>query len=233
MALGAPGEAVRVSALTWGIGAVFFAMLGATESVSAAAYIFSAVILGGITTTAVWYLIAERIMRPVSARALDGGPAGHRSGPSIQLRLAMAWTLATGTTNWNAAVTLAPGTNVISAYAVDTSSNLSLTVSQKMFYAVSAPITLNIVGKGTVSGATNGQLLVIGKSYTLTATPGAGCVLSNWLVQVNGGTVLSTNKAGPLDMASNLVLTVTFADVQLPTVTITRPSSRSVTNTHA
>jgi adenylate cyclase len=97
MILGAPGEAVRVSALTWGIGAVFFAMLGATESVSAAAYIFSAVILGGITTTAVWYLIAERIMRPVSARALDGGPpTGHRSGPSIQLRLAMAWTLATG-----------------------------------------------------------------------------------------------------------------------------------------
>ena len=96
MTLGAPGQAVRVSALTWGIGAVFFAMLGATESVSAAAYIFSAVILGGITTTAVWYLIAERIMRPVSARALDGGPAGRRSGPSIQLRMAMAWTLATG-----------------------------------------------------------------------------------------------------------------------------------------
>jgi adenylate cyclase len=69
MTLGAPGEAVRVSALTWGIGAVFFAVLGATESVSAAAYIFSSVILGGVTTTAVWYLIAERIMRPVSARA--------------------------------------------------------------------------------------------------------------------------------------------------------------------
>ena len=79
-------EAVRVSALTWGVGAVFFAMLGATESLSAAAYIFTAVILGGITTTAVWYLIAERIMRPVSARALDGGPAGHRYGPSIQLK---------------------------------------------------------------------------------------------------------------------------------------------------
>jgi adenylate cyclase len=96
MALGAPGEAVRVSAMTWGAGAVIFALLGATESLAAAAYIFSAVILGGITTTAVWYLIAEWIMRPVSARALDGGPAGQRCGPSIQLRLAMAWTLATG-----------------------------------------------------------------------------------------------------------------------------------------
>ena len=96
MTLGAPGEAVRLSALTWGIGAIFFAMLGATESVAAALYIFCAVVLGGITTTAVWYLIAERIMRPVSARALDGGPADDRFGPSIQLRLAMAWTLATG-----------------------------------------------------------------------------------------------------------------------------------------
>ncbi len=96
MTLGAPREAVHVSALTWGVGAVSFAILGATESLLAAVYIFNAVILGGITTTAVWYLIAERIMRPVSARALDGGPAGHRYGPSIQLRLAMAWTLATG-----------------------------------------------------------------------------------------------------------------------------------------
>jgi adenylate cyclase len=96
MTLGAPTEAVRLSALTWGIGAMFFATLGATESVAAALYIFSAVVLGGITTTAVWYLIAERIMRPVSARALDGGSADHRFGPSIQLRLAMAWTLATG-----------------------------------------------------------------------------------------------------------------------------------------
>ena len=37
MTLGAPTEAVRVSALTWGVGAVVFAMLGATESFAAAA----------------------------------------------------------------------------------------------------------------------------------------------------------------------------------------------------
>ena len=94
--LAAPTEAVRLSALTWAVGAVSFAALGATESLSAALYIFTAVAFGGITTTAVWYLVAERIMRPVSARALDGQPADHRFGPSIQLRLAMAWTLATG-----------------------------------------------------------------------------------------------------------------------------------------
>ena len=86
-----------------------------------------------------------------------------------------AWTLATGTTNWSAAVSLAPGTNTVSVYAVDTSGNHSPTNSQKMVYVLSAPITLNIVGKGTVSGAVNGQLLAIGKSVTLTATAPAMC----------------------------------------------------------
>ena len=136
-----------------------------------------------------------------------------------------AWTLATGTTNWSAAVSLAPGTNTVSVYAVDTSGNHSPTNSQKMVYVLSAPITMNIVGKGTVSGAVNGQLLAIGKSVTLTATPGPGDVLTNWLVQVNGSTVLSTNKAVPFQMESNLVLTVTFADVTPPTITITTPTS--------
>jgi adenylate cyclase len=54
------------------------------------------VVLGGISTSAVWYLIVEWIMRPVSARALGGGPPDRRFGPSIQHRLTMAWTLATG-----------------------------------------------------------------------------------------------------------------------------------------
>ena len=116
--------------------------------------------------------------------------------------------------------------NTVSVYAVDTSGNHSPTNSQKMVYVLSAPITLNIVGKGTVSGAVNGQLLAIGKSVTLTAaTPGPGDVLTNWLVQVNGSTVLSTNKAVPFQMESNLVLTVTFADVTPPTITITTPTS--------
>jgi adenylate cyclase len=94
--LGAPGEAVRVSALVWGVGAVVFALLGGTETLAASLYIFGTVVLGGISTSAVWYLIVEWIMRPVSARALGGGPPDRRFGPSIQHRLTMAWTLATG-----------------------------------------------------------------------------------------------------------------------------------------
>ncbi|CDO27100.1 family 3 adenylate cyclase [Mycolicibacterium mageritense DSM 44476 = CIP 104973] len=96
MVLAAPAEAARMSAIMWGIGAVVFALLGVTETISAALYIFATVVLGGISTSAVWYLVVERIMRPMSARALCGDAPDRRVGPTIQLRLTMAWTLATG-----------------------------------------------------------------------------------------------------------------------------------------
>jgi adenylate cyclase len=96
MTLAAPGEAVRVSAMVWGSGAVIFALPSVTDAPAASLYIFSTVALGGVSTSAVWYLIAERVMRPVSARALAGGTAGRWFGPTIQLRLTLAWTLATG-----------------------------------------------------------------------------------------------------------------------------------------
>ena len=96
MILGAPGEAVRMSAIVWLTCAILFALLGATETVAASLYIFCTVVLGGVSTCAVLYLIVEWIMRPISARALEGGPPDRRIGPCIQHRLAIAWTLATG-----------------------------------------------------------------------------------------------------------------------------------------
>ncbi|OBB13632.1 adenylate/guanylate cyclase with integral membrane sensor [Mycolicibacterium setense] len=96
MALGASGEAVRLSAAVWGVGAVVFGSLALTQQVSTAVYIFSVVALGGISTSAVWYLIVERVMRPISARALDGTTPHRRIGPTIGRRLVMAWLLATG-----------------------------------------------------------------------------------------------------------------------------------------
>ena len=57
-----------------------------TETLAASLYIFSTVALGGISTSAVLYLIVEWIMRPMSARALEGGPpdlvrADHSAPP--------------------------------------------------------------------------------------------------------------------------------------------------------
>lgn len=96
MTLGASGEAVRLSAAVWGFGAVIFGSLALSQQVSTAVYIFSVVALGGTSTSAVWYLIVERVMRPVSARALDGATPDRRFGQTIGRRLVMAWLLATG-----------------------------------------------------------------------------------------------------------------------------------------
>ncbi len=97
MTLDAPAEAVRVSAVVWTVCAVAFALLGATETLSIPLYIFSAVLLGGVSTSAVLYLVVERVMRPVSARALRGGAPASHVGPTVQRRLTIAWTLTTGT----------------------------------------------------------------------------------------------------------------------------------------
>ena len=115
MALGAPGHAVRVSAAMWALGAVFFAVPSAPAEPAAALYIFATVMLGGVSTSAVWYLIVDRVMRPVSARALAGGGFGPQFGPTIQHRLTMAWTLGTGVPLLGIAVLAAVLYSVISA----------------------------------------------------------------------------------------------------------------------
>jgi hypothetical protein len=138
------------------------------------------------------------------------------------------WQLA-GTTNsgsnWTAVVTLAPGTNTVSAYAADAEGNHSLTNAVKLFRVLTTPLGVTIVGNGKVTGATNGQAFELGKTVALTVTPGTGWVLTNWLVQVNGNTTLSSNKAVPFLMASNTVVTATFVDVAKPTLTLTAPTA--------
>lgn len=158
----------------------------------------------------------------VAGKATDNGPL---AGVSYQLN-GGAWATAqtaNGWSNWTAGVTLTRGTNSVSAYAMDAAGNRSATNSQKVVYMLSAPINLNVVGKGSLIGAVNGQLLEIGKSVNLTNKPARGYLLTNWLVQVDGLTVLSTNRAMPFLMQSNLVLTATFVDVMRPTNTITVP----------
>jgi hypothetical protein len=134
------------------------------------------------------------------------------------------WTNASGWTNWSAVVNLIPGTNNVKAFAVDAGGNKSATNSVNCIRVLTAPFCLNIVGNGKVTGATNNQPLELGKSYLLTTTPGTGWILTNWLVQVEGNTVINTNKAAAFQMQSNLCVTATFADIAKPTLTITTPT---------
>ena len=109
--------------------------------------------------------------------------------------------------NWTIGVALVPGTNLIKAYAVDTSSNYSTTQSVSVVYVVTSKLVVQTTGPSTMNPNYNGSSLELGKSYTTTVTPGKGYVLSNWVATVQGNIVfVSTATNLTFTMQSNLVL---------------------------
>jgi uncharacterized repeat protein (TIGR02543 family) len=133
-----------------------------------------------------------------------------------------AWQLATGMKTWSATVTnLIPGPNTVRVEAYDTSTNVSAIVSRVFNYISSVPLTLTIVGEGTVSGATNGQPLHVGYPYTLTARAASGFAFTGWTGDI------STNTATlKFTVTSNLSLEANFVDIEKPTLSITAPVAR-------
>lgn len=129
-------------------------------------------------------------------------------------------------TNWTTGFVLNPGTNIIQAYAVDTSGNVSVTDTVSFFYVDKAPLTVSLAGgKGTVS-VTNGTLLDIGKSYSITAAAGSGFKFTGW----SGSTNL-TNATLHFMMESDLSYTANFLDISRPTIVISTPTNgMNVTN---
>jgi hypothetical protein len=133
-------------------------------------------------------------------------------------------------TNWTATFPAIAGTNQVRAVATDTSNNRSVaTPMRKIFYVVPSPLTLLTNGLGTITlnPVVKSNVLEIGRGYTLTATPGAGCGFVTW----DGG-LTSTNRILSFLMSSNLMLRANFRDITKPTVTITSPSANArLTNT--
>ncbi len=88
---------VKAAAVAWAVGVVIFAIYnGVVYSWDFALMSAITVWLGGETTCALGYLVAERILRPVTARALQVRPAGGRVAPGVRGRLTGAWLLGTG-----------------------------------------------------------------------------------------------------------------------------------------
>jgi adenylate cyclase len=96
LVLGQPFLFALISLVFWAIAAVLFALLNAPTSGWASLVVGGAILLGGETTSAVGYLLAERIVRPVIALALAGGAPPASCGPGVRGRLTMAWSLGTG-----------------------------------------------------------------------------------------------------------------------------------------
>jgi hypothetical protein len=123
-----------------------------------------------------------------------------------------SWTPAASTnawTNWTANVTLIPGTNVVQAYAVDTSGNNSPSNKVVFTFIPSATLIVQTNGNGTVAPDVNGKLLAIGTNYTLNANAGHNWIFSNWVASGSANFV-SNNSVLRFTMQSNLVLRANF-----------------------
>ena len=76
-------------------------------------------------------------------------------------------------------------------------------------------LVLQVNGSGTVTPNIASKVFVLGQNYTLTATPAAGWLFSNW---VSGGTVVSTTPRYLFAAAQNVALQANFAVNPFPAV---------------
>jgi adenylate cyclase len=95
--LAIPYRCARNSALEWGAATVVFVILNLFLTTPAAAFgIGFTMASGGITTSALFYLLAERAVRPLTIRALAAEPVDEPLAPGVRARLIAAWALGTG-----------------------------------------------------------------------------------------------------------------------------------------
>jgi uncharacterized repeat protein (TIGR03803 family) len=134
-----------------------------------------------------------------------------------------------GWTNWSADnLNLAPGTNVLKFYASDLSGNVSATNVVSFTVVLSAEVTVNIspVGGGTLKPNLNGEVLQIGKPFSMTAKAAKGFAFVNW----TGAVTTNSTKLAFL-MAPNMTFTANFKDIARPVNAILSPTkNQTVTN---
>jgi adenylate cyclase len=89
-----PLRLTKVQALFWLVGVVVFGALNASISWRLGLAVANDVLIGGIGSGALTYLIAERILRPAAARVLAGSPPRRQLG-GVLVRLVVFWALGT------------------------------------------------------------------------------------------------------------------------------------------
>jgi cyclophilin family peptidyl-prolyl cis-trans isomerase len=112
-----------------------------------------------------------------------------------------------GATNWAVDLQLIPGTNDFNVYSIDMFGNRSAPQRRKVFYLVYTPLHLSVEGPGRTSGLTNGQILMAGVIYHLTATPKAGKYFLGWR-----GDIFASARSIKFRMSENLSAVARFSD---------------------
>lgn len=136
------------------------------------------------------------------------------------------WFNPTGITNWSAALNLVPGTNILSAYAVDTNGFISSTNSVSFDFVVTNQLKIRVFGLGKIKPNYSNAWLEIGRNYCITSSPASHFISTNWITSTNwAGGVKTNGKKVEFTMESNLTLQASFAEKAIPTLSIKSPSA--------
>jgi adenylate cyclase len=95
VALRNPLLQVKVVAIAWAGAVVVFGPLNLYFSAEIAANAATGIVMGGLVTCAICYLLGERAVRPVTARALEHGVPLQPVAPGVLARTLLAWGTAT------------------------------------------------------------------------------------------------------------------------------------------
>jgi adenylate cyclase len=97
MVLYGPLRLVVVQSVLWAVAVVVFVALNVRfSSLRLAWTVGETILLGGITTCALSYLLSERILRGAAAKVLAARPARPQALPGIVVRSLLFWALGTG-----------------------------------------------------------------------------------------------------------------------------------------
>jgi adenylate cyclase len=91
--LRAPANIFLVLGTSWLVAAALFGGLNATYSAELGVRVAVTVALGGLTTCAISYLLSERLLRPVAARALAARVPERPAVPGVTARMLLTWAL--------------------------------------------------------------------------------------------------------------------------------------------
>jgi adenylate cyclase len=95
LALRSPSRQAQILAAGWAGGAVVFFAVNAPTSLGLATEVFATVLLGGVVTSSLGYLLVERINRANTERALAIGPPRSPAAPGVSARLLVTWAAGT------------------------------------------------------------------------------------------------------------------------------------------
>ena len=96
LALRQPLLLATIDAVLWALAAALFTALNAVYSAATGVEAGVTILLAGLATCALVYLLAERTLRPVTALALAAGAPARPALPGVLTRTLLAWAFGTG-----------------------------------------------------------------------------------------------------------------------------------------